>query len=121
VLKYFLHITNKEQKARLLEREKDPKTAWKLNPNDWKERDHWDEYTRAYEDVIEKTAAPHAPWIVVPANAKWYRNLVIAESLVDTLRGYRKDWKRRLEEMGAAGRRELDEYRAQLALPGKKR
>ena len=121
VLKYFLHITNKEQKARLLEREKDPKTAWKLNPNDWKERDHWDEYTRAYEDVIAKTAAPHAPWTVVPANAKWYRNLVIAESIVAALRPHRKDWKRKLEAMGAEGRRELDEYRAQLARPGKKR
>jgi PPK2 family polyphosphate:nucleotide phosphotransferase len=121
VLKYFLHITNKEQKARLLEREKDPKTAWKLNPNDWKERDHWDEYTRAYEDVIAKTAAPHAPWTVVPANAKWYRNLVIAESIVAALRPHRKDWKRKLEAMGADGRRELEEYRAQLARPGKKR
>ena len=121
VLKYFLHITNKEQKARLLEREKDPKTAWKLNPNDWKERDHWDEYTRAYEDVIAKTAAEHAPWTVVPANAKWYRNLVIAESIVAALRPHRKDWKRKLEAMGAEGRRELDEYRAQLARPGKKR
>lgn len=111
VLKYFLHITKKEQEERLLEREKEPDTAWKLNPNDWKERDHWDAYTEAYEEAISKTAAKHAPWTVVPANAKWYRNLVIAESIVETLRAHRKDWKRKLAEMGEKGRMDLAEYR----------
>jgi PPK2 family polyphosphate:nucleotide phosphotransferase len=115
VLKYFLHITREEQKQRLLEREESPQTAWKLNPNDWKERDHWDEYTRVYEDAISRTAAKHAPWTVVPANAKWYRNLVIAESIVDALKGRRKGWEKTLEAMGKAGRAELDAYRAQVA------
>jgi PPK2 family polyphosphate:nucleotide phosphotransferase len=112
ILKYFLHITKKEQKERLLEREADPEAAWKLNPNDWKERDHWDDYTRAYEDAIAATAAGHAPWIVVPANAKWYRNLVIAESIVDALRDHRKDWEKKLEQMGKAGRAGLEAYRS---------
>ena len=103
------------RQERLLEREKDKKTAWKLNPNDWKERDHWDEYTRAYEDAIAKTAAPHAPWTVVPANAKWYRNLVIAQSIVEALRERRKSWDRKLDEMERAGRAALDAYRGQLA------
>ena len=115
VLKYFLHITKEEQEQRLLEREESPGTAWKLNPNDWKERDHWDEYTEAYEDAISKTAAKHAPWTVVPANAKWYRNLVVAESIVDALKGRRKDWEKTLENMGKAGRVELEAYRAQAA------
>jgi PPK2 family polyphosphate:nucleotide phosphotransferase len=115
VLKYFLHITKKEQKERLLEREKSAEAAWKLNPNDWKERDYWDEYTEAYEDAISKTAAPHAPWIVVPANAKWYRNLVVAQSVVDTLRRYRKSWKKTLDAMGREGRAGLAAYRAQRA------
>ena len=70
VLKYFLHITKQEQEKRLLEREQDPAKAWKLNVNDWKERGYWDEYTEAYEDAISRTAAKHAPWTVVPANAK---------------------------------------------------
>jgi len=70
VLKYFLHITKEEQEKRLLEREQDPAKAWKLNVNDWKERGYWDEYTEAYEDAISRTAAKHAPWTVVPANAK---------------------------------------------------
>ena len=115
VLKYFLHITKKEQKERLLEREAEPETAWKLNPNDWKERDYWDDYTRAYEDAISKTAAKHAPWIVVPANSKWYRNLVIAESIVDALRDHRKDWEKKLDQMGKAGRAGLEAYRSQRA------
>jgi PPK2 family polyphosphate:nucleotide phosphotransferase len=115
VLKYFLHVTKKEQEARLLEREVSPETAWKLNPGDWKERDCWDEYTRAYEDAISKTAAKHAPWTVVPANAKWYRNLVVAESIVEALKARRRDWERTLEEMGLAGRAELEAYRARVA------
>ncbi|HEY7239803.1 MAG TPA: PPK2 family polyphosphate kinase [Burkholderiales bacterium] len=111
VLKYFLHITKGEQKERLLEREKDPENAWKLNPNDWKERDCWDEYTEAYEDAISKTAAEHAPWTVVPANAKWYRNLVVAESIVEALRAHRKGWRRKLEGMATEAKATLAAYR----------
>ena len=115
VLKYFLHITKKEQKERLLERERAPETAWKLNFNDWRDREHWDEFTEAYEEAISKTAAQHAPWIVVPANAKWYRNLVVAESIVEALRGYRKRWKKALDAIGREGRADLAAYRAQRA------
>jgi PPK2 family polyphosphate:nucleotide phosphotransferase len=111
VLKYFLHITKREQKERLLEREKDPKNAWKLNPSDWKERDYWDEYTEAYEDAISRTAAKHAPWMVVPANAKWYRNLVIAESIVEALRAHRNGWRRKLQNMAAEAKATLASYR----------
>jgi PPK2 family polyphosphate:nucleotide phosphotransferase len=113
VLKYFLHITRPEQKKRLLEREQDPANAWKLNPSDWKERDYWDEYTEAYEDAISKTAAKHAPWMVVPANAKWYRNLVIAESIVEALRAHRKGWRRKLKGMAAEAKAGLAAYRRQ--------
>lgn len=115
VLKYFLHVTREEQEKRLREREVSPETAWKLNPNDWKERDHWDGYTRAYEEAISKTAVKHAPWTIVPANAKWYRNFVIAESIVVALRGRRRNWEDTLEAMGRAGRAELEAYREQIA------
>jgi PPK2 family polyphosphate:nucleotide phosphotransferase len=111
VLKYFLHITKDEQKKRLLGREEEPAKAWKLNVNDWKERDYWDEYTEAYEDAISKTAAQHAPWAVVPANAKWYRNLVIAESIVEAMRAHRKGWRRKLEDMAAQAKAALAAYR----------
>jgi PPK2 family polyphosphate:nucleotide phosphotransferase len=113
VLKYFLHISRKEQKKRLLEREGDVHAAWKLSANDWRERDRWDDYTAAYEDAISVTAAPQAPWIVVPADAKWYRNLVVAESIVETLRQYRKPWQRRLEDMGRQARAAIADYRAE--------
>jgi len=113
VLKYFLHITKQEQKKRLLGREEDPEAAWKLNANDWKERDYWDDYTRAYEDAISKTAAGHAQWTVVPANRKWYRNLVIAESIFEALRSHRKGWQAKLEQMSRERRAALEAYRAQ--------
>jgi PPK2 family polyphosphate:nucleotide phosphotransferase len=113
ILKFFLHITKKEQKERLLEREKSAETAWKLNRNDWVERDYWDDYTEAYQDAIAKTAAPHAPWIVVPANAKWYRNLVVAEAVVEALRAHRRSWKKTLDRMGREGRAGLAAYRAE--------
>jgi PPK2 family polyphosphate:nucleotide phosphotransferase len=105
VLKYFLHISREEQKERLLDREKEAIKAWKLNPGDWKEREHWDEYTEAYEDAIRKTAAKHAPWTIVPANSKWYRNLVIAESIAAALRPHKRAWEEKL------ARAELDAYR----------
>ncbi len=120
VLKYFLHITKDEQEQRLLEREKATETAWKLNPNDWKERDYWDEYTTAYEDAISKTAAVHAPWTIVPANAKWYRNLVVAESIAAALRDQRRNWEKTLADMGKSGRAGLDAYRAQIKTQQKK-
>ena len=111
VLKFFLHISRDEQEKRLTEREQDPRTAWKLNVDDWKERAHWDDYTRAYEDAIERTAAKHAPWIVVPADAKWYRDLVVAEALVEAMRTREKAWHDRLSEMGREGRRAIAAWR----------
>jgi PPK2 family polyphosphate:nucleotide phosphotransferase len=112
VLKYFLHISKDEQEERLLDREKDAADAWKLNVEDWKDRELWGAYTRAYEDAIGKCATKEAPWFVVPANAKWFRDLVIARSLLEALRPYKKVWQKRLEEEGKIGRRDLKEWRA---------
>jgi len=111
VLKYFLHISKEEQEERLLDREKDPATAWKLNVEDWKQRDEWDDFTGAYEDAISRSAAPHAPWMVVPSDAKWYRNLAVAESLAAALEPYKKEWRRTLEIEGKERGAELDAWR----------
>jgi PPK2 family polyphosphate:nucleotide phosphotransferase len=111
VRKYFLHITPEEQEERLLEREDDPKTAWKLSVKDWEERKHWDAYTEAYEEAIARTDAEHAPWTVVPANKKWYRNLVVAESIAAALRPHRKAWDAKLEAVGEAARATVEEHR----------
>jgi PPK2 family polyphosphate:nucleotide phosphotransferase len=111
LLKFFLHISPEEQEQRLLAREKDPIDAWKLNVQDWIDREKWDEFTEAYEDAISRCAAPHAPWIVVPSDAKWFRNLVVAEALVDALKPHRKEWEHTLAEQGKIARAELEAYR----------
>jgi PPK2 family polyphosphate:nucleotide phosphotransferase len=85
ILKFFLHIDKDEQKERLQARLDDPTKRWKFRKGDLADRARWDDYTAAYEDVLEKTSTEHAPWYVVPSNKKWYRNLVVATVLVDAL------------------------------------
>lgn len=85
ILKFFLHISKDEQKERLQKRLDDKSKNWKFNPGDLKERDKWDEYMEAYEDAINKCNTARAPWHIVPANKKWYRNLVISARLVEAL------------------------------------
>ncbi|WP_224241286.1 PPK2 family polyphosphate kinase [Hyalangium gracile] len=111
ILKFFLHISRGEQKKRLLKREEDPRTSWKLNAGDWEERELWDEYTEAYEEALSRTSTEMAPWIVVPADAKWYRNLVVARAIADALRPHRKAWQQHLDEQGARKRAELEAWR----------
>ena len=85
ILKFFLHISNAEQKARLEERIRDPEKRWKFNEGDLEERKLWQNYMAAFEDVLAATSTEHAPWYVVPANHKWYRNLVVAGRVVSAL------------------------------------
>src|SRR5205823_15050038 len=109
ILKFFLHISNDEQKQRLLAREQDQDKAWKLSASDWKERVYWNNYQEAYEDVLSKCSTDEAPWYIVPANHKWYRNLAIAHTLVHTMRKYKDEWQADLEERG---RQELAQLQA---------
>jgi PPK2 family polyphosphate:nucleotide phosphotransferase len=87
ILKFYLHIDKDEQKERLEARLEDPKKHWKFRKDDLQERKLWDEYMQAYEDALSKTSTKVAPWYIVPANHKWYRDLVISKILVDTLEG----------------------------------
>ena len=112
VLKFYLHISKEEQEQRLLEREQDVSKAWKLSAGDWREREHWDDYIAAYQDAIQRCSSDAAPWYIVPANRKWYRNLAVSEALVETLREYRKSWSTALDTMSKARLAELAEYRA---------
>jgi PPK2 family polyphosphate:nucleotide phosphotransferase len=98
VLKFYMHIGREEQYERLLQREKEPLSAWKLNPNDWRDLPLWNEYTEAYEDALEKCATPERPWYLVPADRKWFRNLAVMEQLVLALRPHRKRWLASLAE-----------------------
>ena len=86
IVKFFLHISPDEQKSRLLSRLRQPEKHWKLNPDDIQDRSHWGEFMAAYEEMIGRTSTNHAPWYVVPANRKWYRNLVVAQIVVEHLR-----------------------------------
>jgi len=85
IVKIFLHISKDEQKRRLQARLDNPSKHWKVNPDDLVDRARWDEFMTAYEDVITKTSTASAPWYVVPADRKWYRNLCVARIMLDTL------------------------------------
>lgn len=87
ILKFFLHISKDEQAERLQARLDDPDKHWKFSPGDLEERKLWDDYQEAFEVALTRTSTSWAPWYVVPANSKWYRNLVVARVLVDTLEG----------------------------------
>ena len=85
VLKFFLHISKDEQKERLESRINDPTKHWKITEADIRERSYWDDYMQAYESVLQKCSTDWAPWYIIPANKKWYRNIVITKCIVETL------------------------------------
>lgn len=85
VIKFYLHISKKEQRKRLEERLKDPTKEWKFSQNDLPERRFWRQYMKAYEEALEKTSTSWAPWYIVPANHKWFRDYIVASAIVDHL------------------------------------
>jgi PPK2 family polyphosphate:nucleotide phosphotransferase len=85
IRKFFLHLSKKEQKKRFLARLEEPEKHWKFSAADIHEREYWDEYQEAYEEMIRHTASKHAPWYVVPADNKWFTHLVVAAAIVETL------------------------------------
>jgi len=85
VRKFFLHVSKKEQKRRFLERIDDPQKNWKFSSNDAAERDFWDDYMQAYEQMIQETATKEAPWYVVPADNKWFTRVVVATAVIEAL------------------------------------
>ncbi|MDQ3834898.1 MAG: polyphosphate kinase 2 family protein, partial [Actinomycetota bacterium] len=85
IIKFYLYISKEEQKRRLESRLADPRKHWKFSSNDLKERGYWEDYMRAFEDAISACSTSYAPWYIVPANKKWYRNLVVARTIADTL------------------------------------
>jgi len=87
VVKFFLHLSRKEQKRRFMERLDTPEKNWKFSASDVKEREFWDAYQEAYQDMIRHTASEHAPWYVVPADNKWFTRLVVSHAVVDALKG----------------------------------
>jgi len=97
IIKIFLCISKEEQKERLEGRLANPLKYWKFEPQDLEDRARWDEFMTAYEDLIAHTSKEHAPWYVVPADRKWYRNLVVSRIIIDTMKGMdldfpKQDW-----------------------------
>ncbi len=111
VLKFFLHVSKKEQKRRFLERIDDPLKNWKFSSNDAAERDYWDQYMDAYERLIQETATKDAPWYVVPADNKWFTRVVVAAAVMDALAdldlAYPEVGQDKLKELAAAKRKLL--------------
>jgi PPK2 family polyphosphate:nucleotide phosphotransferase len=85
VLKFYLHISPEEQLARFAQRLDDPSRHWKISESDYSERELWPKYVSAYEDAMEQTSTKHAPWFVIPANHKWFRDLAISQIIADTM------------------------------------
>jgi PPK2 family polyphosphate:nucleotide phosphotransferase len=94
ILKFFLHMSREEQRKRFDERLADPTKNWKSSPADFKEREYWDQYQEAYEDAIGKCSTKYAPWYVIPADHKWFRNYAVAEIVVRTLESFRMQYPR---------------------------
>ena len=99
ILKFFLHISSDEQKERLQARLDDPEKRWKFNPDDLLERKRWDEYMVAYEDAIRETSTKVAPWYIVPSNRNWHRNLVVAQTIVETLKELKMEYPQSQEDL----------------------
>jgi len=110
VLKFFLHVSEAEQKKRFLERLDQPNKNWKFSAADVKERQFFGDYMKAYEDAIRHTAAPHAPWYVVPADNKWFTRLVVAGAIVDAMSTLDLHY----PKLGAQQRAELEKSRRLL-------
>jgi PPK2 family polyphosphate:nucleotide phosphotransferase len=111
VRKFFLHVSKKEQKQRFLDRIDDPQKNWKFSSNDASERDYWDDYMEAYEQMIQGTATKEAPWYVVPANNKWFTRFIVASAVIETLDSldlaYPKVDESKLKELAAAKKKLL--------------
>jgi PPK2 family polyphosphate:nucleotide phosphotransferase len=110
ILKFFLHVSRKEQKKRFMERLDQPEKNWKFSPADVAERQYWNDYMEAFEDAIRATATKHAPWFVVPADNKWFTRLVVAAAIVEALEKLGLDY----PKVDAAQRKALAAARAAL-------
>jgi len=111
VLKFFLHVSKDEQQRRFLSRLDLPEKNWKFSASDAKERGFWDDYMKAYEEMIQETATDHAPWYVVPADNKWFTRVIVAAAIVDALSKLNLHY----PKVNAAKKKELAEARKLLA------
>ncbi len=111
ILKFFLHVSRKEQKKRFMDRLEEPEKNWKFSASDVQEREFWSDYMHAFEEAIGATASKHAPWFVVPADNKWFTRLVVAAAIVEAMENLGLAY----PKVDAAKKKELAAARAALA------
>jgi PPK2 family polyphosphate:nucleotide phosphotransferase len=92
ILKFYLHISEEEQLSRFKQRLEDPARQWKISESDYSEREYWSEYTKAFEDALSKCNTTYAPWYIIPANHKWFRNLAVSKIVVETLEALKMEF-----------------------------
>ena len=114
VRKFFLHVSKEEQRRRFLKRTEDSKKNWKFSQDDVHERGYWDDYMRAYQDMIRHTATPRAPWYVVPADQKWFTWMVVASAIIETLESLKLSY----PKMDAEKKKEVEQARKMLIEEG---
>jgi PPK2 family polyphosphate:nucleotide phosphotransferase len=117
IRKFFLNVSREEQRQRFLQRLEEPEKRWKFSMGDVRERERWDDYMKAYEDMIRNTSAPHAPWIVVPADRKWFAHHVVASAVVEAL----EELDLKVPKMSATQRGEMQQALRELESQGGKR
>lgn len=100
ILKFYLHISEDEQLRRFKQRIDDPARHWKISESDYGEREYWDDYTRAFEDALSRCSTAHAPWFVIPANHKWFRNLAVSQIVVETLESLNMEFPKPTVDIG---------------------
>lgn len=110
ILKFFLYVSKKEQKARFLQRLEEPQKNWKFSATDVEERRFWNDYMKAYEEMIRETATSHAPWYVIPADHKWFTRYAVAEIIIHRL----KELKLKFPELSKEKKQELETIRSKL-------
>jgi len=110
VRKFFLNVSQEEQKRRFTERLDEPEKHWKFQASDVSERQHWSDYMRCYQDMIRETATEDAPWYVVPADHKWFTRLIVADAIIDTLEQLKLEY----PKVGPDARKTLAAARAAL-------
>jgi PPK2 family polyphosphate:nucleotide phosphotransferase len=120
ILKFYLHISKDEQLRRFKQRIDDPARHWKISESDYKERDYWDDYTKAFEDALSTCSTKHAPWFVIPANHKWFRNLAVSQIVVETLKSLKMEFPKPTVDIGEIREKYHLAVEEEAALNGKK-
>ena len=105
ILKFYLHISADEQLKRFKDRLDDPTKQWKISDADYKERDYWEDYAKSYEAIFKNTSTKHAPWFIIPANHKWFRDMAVARIVVDTLESFKMKFPKPTVDLAAIRRK----------------